>query len=117
MREFMKKHKKVTYSLSLEVITIINVKYLKELSIGNHISKSSIIRKSIEDSFKVFEEELKNWDTKKNYRKRLFNTIPKTFSLPFEIDEKLNYYSKKLKVKKSHLVIYSIILQESKLSI
>jgi len=108
----MKRHKKVTFTLPSEIITEINVKYLKELAVGNHISKSSIIKECLESSFEVFEEDLKYWDKNRKFRKKISHTIPKTYTLPFDVVEKLDEYSKRFGVKKSHLVMYGVVLSE-----
>jgi len=62
------------------------------------------------NSFGVFESELVEYGKNhfENTPKKYPNTIPITITLPFEVVERLDYYSDKLGVKKSHLVMSSV---------
>jgi hypothetical protein len=64
-------------------------------------------------SFEVFENELVKYGGKITDKipKKYFNTIPKTYTLPIEVVDRLNYYSNVLGVKKSHLVMSSIEIE------
>lgn len=106
----MKKYKKVTYTLPEDTILEIDIKLLMEQSVGANISKSSIIKDCLLQSFEIFAIELVENDGKpfSDIPKKYKGTIPVTFTLPIAIEETLSWYSQKLGVKKSHLVMSSV---------
>lgn len=111
----MKKSKRVTYTLKEVDVDIIN-----HYSKLYNLPKSKFVSLCIEYGFRFMEEELeefRNNDDESLYiRSRKFSdTTPKTFTLPKDIIDMLNYYSKELKVKKSHLVGVSIYLMYEKI--
>ena len=101
-------HKKVTFTLM-----DMDIKRVIDLVNRLEITKSSIIKDCLLKSFGWFEEELMDNDGKPlsetySYPKKYPNTKPITVTLPFEVVDRLDYYSKKLGVKKSHLVMCGI---------
>lgn len=102
----MIKSKKVAYTLDQKVIDIIN-----ELSIVEKKSTSKILAACIKRGYGTMLE-----DDKKPYNyttgKRRKNTIRKTFSLPIDIVDELNWFSEKLGMKKSHLVVCCVMNYE-----
>ena len=108
----MKTHKKVTYRLSEnQLLEIDIVMLMKSVEPKNGITtKSSIIKNCLLESFGLFENELVESGGKplSGVPKKFSNSIPITITLPFEVVDKLDYYSTKLEVKKSHLVRCSI---------
>lgn len=106
----MRTHKKVTYTLPKDIIVSIEVELLMKQSVGVEKSKSSIIKDCLLQSFGLFESELVEYGKKEfeNIPKKFPNTIPKTYTLPIEMVERLDYYSKELGIKKSHLILISV---------
>ena len=104
----MKTHKKVTYRLSenqllnIDIILLMNSVELN----GARTTKSSIIKDCLLQSFELFEKELMDNGGKpfEKIPKKFSDSIPLTITLPFDVVDKLEYYSTKLGVKKSHLV-------------
>ena len=106
----MKKHKKVTFTQTEKTILTMDIEMLMKSVEEGRVTKSSIIKDCLIKSFGLFEEELKKYgkDTFKNILKKYPNTKPKTYTLPIEVVERLDYYSQNLGIKKSHLVMISI---------
>jgi len=105
-------HKKATYTLT--IATLLKIDDLIELG-GLKITKSSLIKDCLLENFGLFEKELMDncgipLSKTYNFPKKFYNTQPITITLPFEVVERLNYFSKKLGIKKSHLVMCSIDL-------
>lgn len=101
---------RVTYTLQQIDLYYIN-KYKNRLN----LNKSQFICYCIENCFPLMEEELNEMREKGGYSmykhsKKFKNTKPITITLPKDIVEKLNYYSKELGVKKSHLVCVGITI-------
>lgn len=95
--------KKVCYTLSKEVIDMIEERYISE-----NMSKSDYLSKCIEYGYEMMEEAC---DEEEPYcsTKKSKNTIGKTFNLPMKVIDKLNYFSEKLGVKKSHLACCCVL--------
>jgi len=108
----MKTHKKVTYTIDEDTLLQMDIVILMLFGEGKKISKSEYIKNCLINSFDTFEEEIEEENIKilKKLSTNLFGTKPITITLPFEVVEKLEYYSEKLGVKKSHLVMCSILL-------
>lgn len=111
----MKNNIRVTYTLKEVDVDIIN--HYSQLY---NLPKSKFVSNCIEYGFGFMEEELeefKNNDDESLYKRgrKFFDTTPKTFTLPKDVIDRLNYYSKELKVKKSHLVGVSIYLMYEKI--
>ena len=108
----MKTHKKVTYTIDEETLLQMDIVILMLFGEGKKVSKSEYIKNCLINSFDTFEEEIEEENIKllKKLSTNLFGTKPITITLPFEVVEKLEYYSEKLGVKKSHLVMCSILL-------
>jgi len=106
--------KKVTYILEEETHLHIAIRMLMKMGDGIKISKSEYIRDSLLANFEIFEDELKNDNIEQlaKLSKVFVGTKPITVTLPIEVIEKLEYYSEKLGMKKSHLVMCSILLDE-----
>ena len=105
-------HKKATYTLTIG--TLLKIDDLIELG-GLKITKSSLIKDCLLENFELFEKELIDnggipLSMTYSFPKKFSNTQPITITLPFEVVERLNYFSKKLGIKKSHLVMCSIDL-------
>lgn len=45
-----------------------------------------------------------NSESISEFSKKIFNTIPKTYTLPIDVENTLTWFSNKLLIKKSHLV-------------
>ncbi len=105
-------HKKITITLTIG--TLLKIDDLLDLD-GLKITKSSLIKDCLVESFGLFEKELMDncripLSKTYNFPKKFSNTQPITITLPFEVVERLNYFSKKLGIKKSHLVMCSVDL-------
>lgn len=102
----MIKHKKVTYTLEKGIIDFIEN---KSDSLG--ISKSKLISLYIQSGYDLMVDEYYDNGCKPlvDVRKKRNNTIPKTFTLPIDVESTLSWFSKKLGVKKSHLVMGCIV--------
>lgn len=108
----MKTHKKVTYTLTID--TLLKIDDFVELG-GLKITKSSLIKDCLLENFGLFEKELVDnggipLSKTYNFPKKFSNTQPITITLPFEVVERLDYFSKELGIKKSHLVMCSVDL-------
>jgi hypothetical protein len=103
----MIKSKKVAYTLSREVIDIIN-----EMSFVEKKSKNLCMAFCITRGYGTMLEDYYDNDEKPySYTtgKRRKNTIRKTFTLPINIVNDLDFFSKKLGIKKSHLIIFCVL--------
>ena len=108
----MKTHKKITITLTIN--TLLKIDDLVELD-GLNITKSSLIKDCLLESFELFEKELIDnggipLNKTYNFPKKFSNTQPITITLPFEVVDRLDYFSNQLGIKKSHLVMCSILL-------
>lgn len=111
----MKNTKRVTFTLMKSDIRFINTQ-----SENMKMYKSNFVSLCIEECFPLMKEELEEkkvlgYDSPYKVRKKFFDTYPITVTLPNDVVEKLNYYSKEIGVKKSHLVSISIYLMEEKI--
>ena len=108
----MKTHKKVTYTLDEDTLLQMDIVILMLFGEGKKISKSAYIRDCLVNSFETFEEEIEEENIKilKKLSANILGTKPITITLPLYVIEKLEYYSEKLGMKKSHLVMCSILL-------
>jgi hypothetical protein len=102
----MIKHKKVTYTLEKGIIDFIENK-----SIRLGISKSKLISFYIQSGYDLLVDEYYENECKPliGVRKKRDNTIPKTFTLPIDVENTLSWFSEKLGLKKSHLVLGCIV--------
>ncbi len=106
----MIKSKKVAYTLDQKVIDIIN-----ELSFVEKKSKNKCLANCITRGYGTMLEDYYDNDKKPyNYTtgKKRKNTRRKTFSLPIDIVDELNWFSEKLGMKKSHLIIFCVLNYE-----
>jgi hypothetical protein len=94
--------KKATYTLPVEFLEVFDV--VKNIY---KLSKSQIIEASLINSFKLMEEDLNEPDSMP-VPKKYPNTIPVTVNLNDYVLDRLNDYSEKLDIKKSHLVYASL---------
>ena len=97
----MKNHKKVTYTLQKEIIDIIEKKSHLE-----KIPQSKLLSIYIQSGYEMMLEECDENDSESisEFPKKIFNTIPKTYTLPIDVENTLTWFSNKLLIKKSHLV-------------
>ena len=97
----MKNHKKVTYTLQKEIIDIIEKKSHLE-----KIPQSKLLSIYIQSGYEMLLEECDENDIESisKLSKKIFNTIPKTYTLPIDVENTLTWFSNKLLIKKSHLV-------------
>ena len=97
----MKNHKKVTYTLQKEIIDIIEKKSHLE-----KIPQSKLLSIYIQSGYEMLLEECDENDSESisEFPKKIFNTIPKTYTLPIDVENTLTWFSNKLLIKKSHLV-------------
>ena len=97
----MKNHKKVTYTLQKEIIDIIEKKSRLE-----KIPQSKLLSIYIQSGYEMLLEECDENDSESisEFPKKIFNTTPKTFTLPIDVENTLTWFSNKLLIKKSHLV-------------
>jgi hypothetical protein len=103
----MIKSKKACYTLDKKVIDLIN-----ELSFVEKKSTSKVLADCIKRGYGTMLEDYYDNDEKPyNYTtgKRRKNTIAKTFNLPIDIVDELDWFSKKLGMKKSHLIIFCVL--------
>jgi len=99
-------NKKVTYTLGQRVINIIERRsYLSD------ISQSQWLSNCIQLGFQMMVDDYKdnNEQPLVGSKKKRLNTIPKTFNLPMDVITTLNWFSEKLGMKKSHLVIGCVL--------
>lgn len=114
----MKQYIKVTYTLPKKIIERIHLRLLLEMTYNPKITYSQIITNYLEKGFEIMEEELIENNPNSIYEmsKKFPNTIPKTYTIPIRVNKLLDHYSKKLGVKKSHLVVVSCKFFERELS-
>jgi hypothetical protein len=102
----MVNHKKVTYTLDQRVINIIERRsYLTDLSQSRWLSNC------IQLGLEMMVDDYYDNDKKPlvGAKRKRPNSIPKTFTLPKGIINTLSWFSEKLDVKKSHLVIGCVL--------
>lgn len=97
----MKNHKKVTYTLEKEIINIVEKRSALE-----KIPQSKLLSIYVQSGFEMLMEECDENDSESisEFPKKIFNTIPKTYTLPIDVEKILSWFSNKLLIKKSHLV-------------
>jgi len=103
----MIKSKKVAYTLSPEVLDLI-----AENSALEKKTKSKYLANCIKRAYGTMLEDYYDNDEKPySYTtgKRRKNTIRKTFTLPINIVNDLDFFSKKLGIKKSHLILFCVL--------
>ena len=107
MELFMKTKKqksiRVTFTLKRNSIDLINY-YSRFWG----YSKSKMVSLCMESGFELMEEERNDEEVINHKSKKFRKTIPLTVTLPSDVVEKLDYYSKLFQWKKSHLVFISI---------
>jgi hypothetical protein len=97
----MKQHRKVTYTLDKGIIDIIEKRsFLGDISMSKFVSNCIVLgyEMMIDGYYENNKQQLVGVIRKRR------NTIPKTFTLPIDVIDTLNFFSDKLDVKKSHLV-------------
>jgi len=102
----MVNHKKVTYTLDQRVINIIERRsFLSDLSQSRWLSNCIQLgfQMMVDDYYDNGEQPLVGCDRKRPH------TIPKTFTLPIDVINALSWFSDKLGMKKSHLVIGCVL--------
>lgn len=103
----MRKSKKVTYTLSKDIIDFIKIQNLVE-----NIPQSKFVSFCIQRAYPLLIGKCEiNYKSTSTSRKK-FGTTQKTLSLPLDVENTLSWFSKKLEIKKSHLV--SIIILDFK---
>ena len=103
--------KKVCYTLDQKVIDLISEKSVLEKKL-----KSEYLADCIEYGYKIMMGKYKE-NGKKPYthvEKRRFYTIGKTYILPLDVIKRLSWFSEKLGVKKSHLVVSCVLNYEKR---
>lgn len=108
----MKTHRKVTYRFNQSIIDAIRDRAMIE-----DITRSELLAFYIQQGYALMLEEFDESGGKPipSIRKRS-NTIPKTYTLPIEVEQTLSWFSQKLDVKKSHLVMALVIDFERKMA-
>ena len=108
----MKTHRKVTYRFNQSIIDAIRDRAMIE-----NITRSELLAFYIQQGYALMLEEFDESGGKPipSIRKRS-NTIPKTYTLPIEVEQTLSCFSQKLDVKKSHLVMALVIDFERKMA-
>ncbi len=108
----MKTHRKVTYRFNQSIIDAIRDRAMIE-----NITRSELLAFYIQQGYALMLEEFDESGGKPipSIRKRS-NTIPKTYTLPIEVEQTLSWFSQKLDVKKSHLVMALVIDFERKMA-
>ena len=98
-------HKKVTYTFEKSIIDIIEKRSMIE-----NISKSKLLSQYIKNGYEIMIDEYykNNKQPIKSIKKRK-NTIPKTFTISTEILDVIDFFSKKLDIKKSHLIMSCVV--------
>jgi hypothetical protein len=102
----MIKGKKACYTLNKKVLDLIAEKSTLEKK-----SKSEYLADCIKTGYEMMLEDFhENNEKPYNYTgKRRKNTIAKTFTLQLDIVNELDWFSKKLGIKKSHLVVCCVL--------
>ena len=108
------RNKQITFTLEDDMHLHIAIGMLMKMGEGIKINKSEYIRDSLLANFEAFEDELKsdNIELLAKLSKVFVGTKTIAVTLPIEVIEKLEYYSEKLGMKKSHLVMCSLLLDE-----
>ena len=98
--------KKVAYTLDQKVIDLIAEKSSLEKK-----TKSEYLADCIKTGYEMMLEDYQENDEKPLNCpiKRRKNAIRKTFTLPIKIIDELNWFSEKLGMKKSHLVVCCVL--------
>ena len=102
----MKTHKKVTYTLQEKTLLEIEIIMLMKSVESNVVktTKSSIVKDCLLSSYKLFEQELVDnggvpLSETYNFPNKFSNTHPITITLPFEVVDKLDYFSRCLIIR------------------
>jgi len=105
----MDNNKKVTYTLDQRIINII-----ERRSFLSDQSQSRWLSNCIQLGFQMMVDDYydNNEQPLVGAKKKRLNTIPKTFTLPTDVINTLSWFSKKLGIKKSHLVIGCVLSYE-----
>lgn len=103
--------KKVCYTLDKKVINLIDKK-----SALKKKTKSQYLADCIEYGYSMMMGEYKKNGRKPftHFDKKRSSTIPKTYILPLSVIKTLDFFSKKLGVKKSHLVVGCVMNLEDR---
>ena len=102
----MIKSKKVAYTLSPDVINLIDKRSVLEKK-----TKSQVLADCIKSGYEMMLEDYQENDEKPLNCpiKRRKNTIRTNFTLPIDVVNELNLFSEKLGMKKSHLVVCCVL--------
>ena len=104
-------HKKVTYTLKPSVIEMI-----ERRSLLTNISKSKLVSHYIVSGFDMMVDEYyENNKQPLNVVKKMNDNIPMTFTISTDILDVIDFFSDKLDVKKSHLVMSCVVNFEREL--
>ncbi|GEM_PF-1362907 len=105
----MVNYKKVTYTLDQRIINIIE----RRSYLTDH-SQSRWLSNCIQLGFQMMVDDYNdnNEQPLVGSKKKRLNTVPKTFTLPTDVITTLNWFSEKLGMKKSHLVIGCVLNYE-----
>ncbi len=97
----MKNHKKVTYTLEKEIINIVEKRSALE-----KIPQSKLLSIYVQSGFEMLMEEYNEHNSEliSKFPRKIFNTTPKTYTLPIDVEKMLSWFSNKLLIKKSHLI-------------
>ena len=105
MGVIMVNHKKVTYTLDRRVINII-----ERRAFLSDFSQSRWLSNCIQLGFEIMVDDYYDNDKQPlvgaKHKRRY--TTPKTFTLPIDVINTLSWFSEKLGMKKSHLVVGSV---------
>jgi hypothetical protein len=102
--------KKVMFTLPQPIIDGIEKRVLLNSSLTQRVTYSDVVTMYLEYGFMEMKTELNERNQMENpppmyeIPKKVPNTIPKTYNIPIQTYDNLNFYSNKLGVKKSHLV-------------
>ena len=118
MEKFMKKNKRVTYSLPLQNHLEICKMIVEEQLINRQIvSKSYIVQECLINTFKDWDDEIdaynKDKSTIESLPKQMTDNLSFGITLPLDIIEKVEYYATQLKVNKSLVVYISVLLYKN----
>ncbi len=105
----MENNKKVTYTLDQRIINIIERRaYLSD------IPQSRWLSDCIQLGFQMMVDDYNDNDKQPlvGAKRKRPNTIAKTFTLPMDVITTLNWFSEKLGMKKSHLIIGCVLNYE-----
>ena len=118
MEKFMKKNKRVTYSLPLQNHLEICKMIVEEQLINRQIvSKSYIVQECLINTFKDWDDEIdaynKDKSTIESLPKQMTDNLSFGITLPVDIIQKVEYYATQLKVNKSLIVYGSVLLYKN----